>query len=70
MNREDIYFNPPDAHIREKPPWTRDVEDHIKEFFSRGGQVTVLQHGESSYGKMAKGNPNAFVINPRKSREE
>jgi hypothetical protein len=70
MNKDDIYFNPPDAHVREKPQWTKDVDQHIKDFFASGGKVTRLAHGESSYGKLAKGNPTAFVINPRKSREE
>ena len=70
MNKDNIYFNPPDAYVREKPPWTKDVDQHIKEFFASGGKVTTLAHGESVYGKQAKSDPMAFVINPRKSREE
>jgi hypothetical protein len=69
MNKENIYFNPPDTYIRQKPDWTQEVPQHIAEFLARGGKITQLQHGESFYAKhYAAGNKHAFVINPAKPR--
>lgn len=71
MSRDDIYFNPPDTYIREKPEWTKDVHKHITAFLKNGGKITQCADGESWYAKHYQaGNKHAFVINPNKAREE
>ncbi|NBS69793.1 hypothetical protein EBT31_12910 [bacterium] len=71
MSRDDIYFNPPDTYIRQKPEWTQDIDKHVKAFLKKGGKIYQAEMGESFYAKHYQaGNKHAFVINPNKAREE
>jgi len=51
MTRDDIYFNPPDTYIRQKPEWTQDIDKHIKAFLKKGGKITQCEPGEGVYAK-------------------
>jgi len=66
MSRDDTYFQPPDSHVRVKPEWTRETNEHVKAFLKKGGKVTQCEIGESFYAKhFAAGNKHAFVINAK-----
>ena len=71
MNRDDIYFNPPDAHVRQKPAWVNDLPAQVQAYLKKGGKIKQCADGESWYAQHYKaGNKHAFVINPNKEKEK
>lgn len=70
MSRDDIYFNPPDTYIRQKPEWVNDLDKHVQAYLKKDGKITQCQAGESWYAKhYASGNKHAFVINANKENK-
>jgi hypothetical protein len=70
MSRDDVYFNPPDTYIRQKPDWTKDLDKQVQAYLQKGGKITQCVIGESWYAKHYKaGNKHAFVINPNKENK-
>jgi hypothetical protein len=64
VSRDDIYFNPPDSYVRQKPDWTKDLEAHVAAYLRKGGTIRQCENGESFYAKHYEaGNKHAFVIN-------
>jgi hypothetical protein len=70
MSRDDVYFNPPDTYIRQKPDWTKDLDKQVAAYLKKGGKITQCADGESWYAQHYKaGNKHAFVINPNKENK-
>ena len=51
--------------LRENDKVRMTVNQHIEEFFRKGGKITHLDHGQIAVPVL---NGGAFVINPRKSQ--
>lgn len=51
--------------LRENDKVRMTVNQHIEEFFKKGGKITHLAHGQIAVPVPSGG---AFVINPRKSQ--
>ena len=67
MSRDDVYFNPPNAYVRQKPEWTKDLDAQVQAYLQKGGKITQGADGESWYAQHYKaGNKHAFVINANK----
>lgn len=45
----------------------KDINQHIKEFFERGGKITTLTQGEIAQKKI---DPQQFVINPKRKQSD